>query len=288
MPLEASESAEPSIDAASPWPAAVGLAAELDVAAGTTTDRVVRDVVRHVFEAMLPRRAVLTSGLGMEGCALIDILAPLELPLRVVFLDTGFHFAETLELLERLETRYPSFLFESVTPRQTPDEQAATEGPALWLRDSDRCCRLRKVEPLRRRLADADLWISAITRSQAATRGAQPVLTSASRFGVPKLSPLAHWDRAAVWGWVQAHDVPFNPLHLRSYPTIGCHHCTLPVAGAGPADYSREGRWSASGKTECGLHGRTPERDPVSHSETHPSGGSSEPAQSPAASADSR
>ncbi|MEO1370452.1 MAG: phosphoadenosine phosphosulfate reductase family protein, partial [Acidobacteriota bacterium] len=86
-----------------------------------------------------------------------------------------------------------------------------------------------------------------------------------SRFGVPKLSPLAAWRRAEVWRYVTRHDLPFHPLHLRGFPSISCRHCTSPVPGLGPGDYSRAGRWSASAKTECGLHGAPPSKTPSTH-----------------------
>lgn len=142
------------------------LAVQLEGIAREPRPSAVRRVLVRAFQALEPRRAVLTTGLGMEGCALLAMAAPLGLPLRVVFLDTGFHFSETLALFEQLERRYPELAFEAVRPEHTPAEQAEREGDELWLRDPDRCCALRKVEPLTRRLGDADLWLSAIGRSQ--------------------------------------------------------------------------------------------------------------------------
>lgn len=227
-----------------------------DSAADSRSGDAVRRTVVLAMEALDSRSAVLTSGLGMEGCALIDMLSrsPLARRLSVVFLDTDFHFAETLELFERLDARYSDLRFERVRPAMSPAAQAQREGDVLWSYDPDRCCDLRKIEPLAQRLRSADLWISALRRSQAPSRAEVPVLASSSRFGLPKLAPLAAWSRAEVWQYVQAYDVPFHPMHLRSYPTVGCRHCTLPVPGIGPSEYSRDGRWSLATKTECGLH----------------------------------
>ncbi|MEM1177097.1 MAG: phosphoadenylyl-sulfate reductase [Acidobacteriota bacterium] len=230
------------------------LAADLESIARDATVAAVRRVLVRAFKALAPRDAVFTSGLGMEGCALLAIAAPLGLPLRIVFLDTGFHFPETLELFETLQRRYPALAFESVRPARTPTEQAEQEGDALWRRDPDRCCHLRKIEPLTESLRGADLWISAIGRSQSPARAEQPILTADSRFGPPKLSPLAAWRRADVWRFVSENELPFHPLHLSGYPSISCHHCTLPVPDLAPGEYSRAGRWSESAKTECGLH----------------------------------
>ena len=232
---------------------------ELEALALDASPTAVRRLLEGAFAALGPRQAVLTTGLGMEGCALLDLVAPLDLPLRVVFLDTGFHFDETLELYGRLRQRYRQLDFETVGPGQTPAEQAASEGPELWSRQPDRCCQLRKIEPLARRLRGTDLWVSALTRSQSATRAGQPVLSPTSRFGVAKLSPLAAWSRREVWQYVQARDVPFNALHEEGYPSISCRHCTLPVPGLAPGEYSRAGRWSTTAKTECGLHTLTSE-----------------------------
>lgn len=231
------------------------LAAELEGAALEPTPDAVRGIVSRAFEVLKPRRAVLTSALGMEGCALLDMVAPLDLPLSVVFLDTGFNFDETLELFARLEKRYPTLKFETQRPRLTPSAQEASEGPELWRRSPDRCCHLRKVEPLETRLAGVDLWLTAITRSQSPTRAEQTVLSPDLRLGLTKLAPLAGWTRKEVWRHVETHHVPFNPLHLRGFPTVSCRPCTVAVPGAGPSDYSRAGRWAASAKTECGLHG---------------------------------
>lgn len=199
-------------------------------------------------------RIVVTTQFGMEGCALIDMLARTGVELDVVYLDTGFFFRETYELRDRLAARYPSLRIVNRGTSLTPREQEAVHGPQLWKRDPDRCCELRKVEPLRRALDGADVWITAIRRDQSPARADTAVVEWDWRFDLLKVNPLAYWTRGQVWRYVQEHGVPYNPLHERGYPTIGCTHCTSPVPGNVIGQYSRDGRWAGIDKSECGLH----------------------------------
>lgn len=199
-------------------------------------------------------RLVLTTQFGMEGCALIDLYGTHQVPFTVVYLDTMFLFPETYSLRERMAARYPHVTFENRGTTLTPEAQAAQHGEALWTRDPDSCCRLRKVEPMREALAGVDVWITGITRGQSQARAETPLIGWDWQFQLLKISPLARWDRKRVWEYVQSHDVPYNPLHELGYPTLGCMQCTKPVAGASVTEYSRLGRWDNTGKTECGLH----------------------------------
>jgi phosphoadenosine phosphosulfate reductase len=211
-------------------------------------------IVAWMLERFADRRLVVTTGFGMEGCALIDMIARHRLPVPVIWLDTGFLFPETHRLRERLQTRYPHLLFENRGTALSPEEQEVRYGPELWRRDPDTCCRLRKVEPMREALTGVDVWVTALTRSQSGTRARARVAEWDWQYHVLKLNPLAAWDRAQVWEYVRRNDVPYNELHERGYPTIGCTHCTLPVAGVQIGGYSREGRWAGRDKAECGLH----------------------------------
>ncbi len=197
---------------------------------------------------------ILTTQFGMEGCALIDMYARLEEPLTVVYLDTGFLFPETYALRDRMIARYPHLTFQNRGTRLTPEAQAAAHGPALWSTDPAKCCELRKVDPMREALQGIEVWITGITRHQSVERAATPRIAWDWQFQLLKISPLAEWDRARVWQYVQEHDVPFNPLHQAGYPTLGCTHCTRRVPGAGITEYTRLGRWDGQGRTECGLH----------------------------------
>ena len=133
------------------------------------------------------------------------------------------------------------------------DEQAAEHGPQLWLQSPDRCCQMRKVEPLRRKLATLDAWIAAIRRDQTPDRAHARKIEWDSKFGLVKVNPICDWSSDMVWDYVRANDVPYNPLHDRGYPSIGCQPCTTPVAHG---DDPRSGRWTGLAKTECGLHER--------------------------------
>jgi phosphoadenosine phosphosulfate reductase len=212
------------------------------------------DVVAWALAEFAGKRTVITTGFGMEGCALIDLAGAHGIPLTVIWLDTHFLFPETHRLRERLALRYPHLVFENRGTALTPGEQESMYGPELWRRDPDRCCALRKVEPMREALRDVDVWLTGLTRSQSATRAGTPTVEWDERYQVIKVNPLATWDRARVWSYVQSRGIPYNELHERGYPTIGCTHCTVAVPGTTPGEYSRAGRWAGTTKTECGLH----------------------------------
>lgn len=217
--------------------------------------------IAWTIERFRSRRVVISTSFGMEGCALIDMYARLGASPTVVYLDTMFFFPETYALRDRMVQRYPQLTFVNRGTSLTPAAQEAVHGPDLWRRNPDLCCKLRKEDPLRRALTGIDVWITAITRSQAITRREIPLVSWDWQYQVIKICPLVDWDRARVWEYVQRHGVPYNELHERGYPSIGCTHCTAPVAESTPADYSREGRWPGSEKLECGLHAGSAEED---------------------------
>ena len=206
--------------------------------------------------ATYPGRVTFGTGFGVEGCLLVHLIATARLSIDLYTLDTGLLFPETYELWRRLERRY-AVSIRGVRPEQSVAEQEASHGAALWERRPDLCCSLRKVAPQREAVAGYDAWISAIRRDQTAERGATPVVHGDARFGVVKINPLAAWTAEDVWRFVREHDVPYNSLHDRGYPSIGCAPCTTPVA---PGEDPRAGRWRGREKQECGLHGRLAER----------------------------
>jgi phosphoadenosine phosphosulfate reductase len=136
-------------------------------------------------------------------------------------------------------------------------EQDEAEGPALWNRDPDRCCFLRKVRPLQNYLDDRRAWVTGVRRDQSPARADAPILKWESAYEVLKVNPLATWTRKQVWQYLFDHDLPYNPKHDQGYPSLGCVPCTAPVEDAD--GYTREGRWANSDKTECGLHATTGE-----------------------------
>jgi len=206
-------------------------------------------ILRWAADRFAPRLGFAT-GFGAEGCALIDLAARAGLPIDIFTLDTGVLFPETYELWRRLEARY-AIRIRAVRPPLTIAEQAAQHGDALWARDPDACCRMRKVEPLAAEAKRFDAWISAIRRDQTAERAGAAVVERDARFGIVKVNPLVGWTVKDVWRHLLDHDVPYNPLHDRGYPSIGCAPCTSPVA---PGEDERAGRWRGTAKTECGLH----------------------------------
>lgn len=215
---------------------------------------VLRWVKEHFGHGLPEGRVVATMSFNMEDCVLVDLLDKADLVVPVIYLDTHFLHAESFELLGRLQDRYPRFTFENRGTSLTAEEQARAYGPQLWRSDPNACCDLRKVQPMRAMLAEADVWLTGLTRDQGATRAHLPTVEADRVFGVAKVNPIVTWNRRLVWDYVQANNVPFNTLHEQSYPTIGCTHCTRPVEGMKPWEYSRAGRWTGQGKTECGLH----------------------------------
>ena len=204
-------------------------------------------------ERFAPRVAFAT-GFGAEGCLIVDLIARHRLAIEVFTLDTTLLFPETYALWRRLEERY-DLTIRAVRPEITLSEQATRHGDSLWRRDPDRCCALRKLEPLRQALSSLDAWVTAIRREQTLERASARVVEWDERFGLVKLNPLVGFSHEEVWSYLTAHHVPVNALHARGYPSIGCEPCTSPVA---PGEDPRAGRWRGGRKTECGLHSRTP------------------------------
>lgn len=196
------------------------------------------------------RDVAIASAFGAEGMVVIDLASRLCHGFRVFTLDTGFFFPETYELIDEVEMRY-GIQVERVRPQLTPAEQARVHGDALWKHDPDRCCGIRKVDPLRDKLKELAAWTTAIRREQTRARANVSKIEWDSKFEIVKLNPIADWTYDRVWAYIRARNVPYNPLHDRNYPSIGCTHCTRAVA---VGEDQRAGRWSGLGKTECGLH----------------------------------
>ncbi|HWW13219.1 MAG TPA: phosphoadenylyl-sulfate reductase [Candidatus Dormibacteraeota bacterium] len=192
----------------------------------------------------------ISSAFGAEGMVLIDIVSRVRQNFRIFTLDTEFLFPETYNLMDQVEQRY-GITIEKVYPLLSPEEQERVHGTALWQRDPDQCCNLRKVEPLRRKLGELRAWITSIRRDQTAARASAGKVEWDEKFGLVKINPIADWSSKQVWQYIRQHDVPHNILHERNYPSIGCTHCTRAVR---PGENPRAGRWAGSSKTECGLH----------------------------------
>jgi phosphoadenosine phosphosulfate reductase len=195
-------------------------------------------------------RVAISSAFGAEGMVLIDMASRVRKDFRVFTVDTEFLFPETYTLIDRIEQKY-EIKIERVFSLLSPEEQDQVHGSALWARNPDQCCNLRKVEPLRRKLKELDAWITSIRRDQTSFRKAAGKIEWDAKFGLVKVNPVADWTSKQVWRYLHEHGVPYNSLHDRNYPSIGCTHCTRAVH---PGEDPRAGRWPGLGKTECGLH----------------------------------
>ena len=199
----------------------------------------------------------LACSFGAEDVALVDMIARIDPSVPVFYLETEYLFPETIEVRDRIAARYGIHPV-PVRPLLSIEQQAALHGPDLFGRQPDLCCKIRKVEPLRRHLGSFQAWITGIRRDQAPTRANAPLVEWDKIFNLVKLNPLAKWKREDVWAYIRAQDVPYNVLHDRNYPSIGCQPCTRPVL---PGEDPRAGRWANFSKKECGLHtenGSTP------------------------------
>ena len=212
---------------------------------GETPAEILRWASHHIGSKL-----TFATGFGAEGCVIIDLIARSNLPIDLFTLDTGLLFPETYELWRQLEAKY-GITIRGVRPDQSVAQQAIAHGDALWERDPDRCCELRKVLPLRNALIGFEAWITAIRRDQTAERAYARVVEHDRKFGLIKINPLVTWTHDDVWGHIYANDVPFNTLHEQGYPSIGCYPCTAAVQAGEDA---RAGRWRGKSKKECGLH----------------------------------
>ncbi|WP_062528631.1 phosphoadenylyl-sulfate reductase [Demequina rhizosphaerae] len=168
----------------------------------------------------------------------------------VLFLETGYHFQETLDTRDAAAASFPITIVD-VLPERTVAEQDAEHGKDLFARDPGLCCQLRKVDPLRRALEGYSAWVTGARRVDAVTRSEMPVVSWDAKHGLVKINPLALWDDAAVEAYEDRNGLPRNPLVAQGYPSIGCWPCTRQVA---PGEDRRAGRWSGQDKTECGIH----------------------------------
>jgi phosphoadenosine phosphosulfate reductase len=216
------------------------------------------EVLRWAF-ATFDQDVAISSGMGVEGMVLLDIASRITPNLRVFTIDTEFLFPETYDLIERIEKRY-GIRIERLMSTLTPERQEAVHGAALWVRNPDQCCNLRKIEPLKKKLSTLRAWITAIRRDQTSHRAGAKRVEWDSKFGLIKINPLVDWTSDMVWNYVKKHDVPYNVLHDQNFPSIGCMHCTRAVR---PGEDPRAGRWAGAAKTECGLHTVQGENGPV-------------------------
>jgi len=228
------------------------LIAELKTWSAGFETRQPQDILAAAIERY-GQKIVMACSFGAEDVVLVDMVHRINPSVPLFYLDTDFLFPETYATRDRVIERYelkPAQVIQ-VKSLLTPQQQAESHGDALWASHPDQCCQLRKVEPLTRVLQGYDAWITGIRRDQAMSRANAGLIEWDQKFELAKVNPLARWTWADVWTYIKVYEVPYNPLHDRSYPSIGCTYCTAPVASG---DDPRAGRWKNFSKTECGLH----------------------------------
>lgn len=226
-------------DRASPTPAAPADLAELAQIARSFESRPASAIVAWAHDRF---GSGLVLAASFQDCVLVDIVSRTVPDVEVAFLDTQYHFAETLWYVEQVRARYDLDL-RVIRPERELDD--------LWHNDPDACCRVRKIEPMRRALAGRAAWMTGLRRDESTARATIPLVAWDVTRGLVKVNPLATWTDADVAGYIRDHELPVHPLADRGFPSIGCWPCTRPVV---PGEDARAGRWAGLDKTECGLH----------------------------------
>jgi phosphoadenosine phosphosulfate reductase len=248
---------EPPIDTArggagsatgSAGPGVATLDIDVDGAASELESRTAAGALEWAFETF-GERLYIACSFQKTTSVIVDLAVRLNSEARFFYLDTDVLFPETYTTRDALAERYGIEFdrFHNITIA----EQAGRHGDELWIRNPDACCGIRKVEPMREALAEVDCWVAGIRREDSQTRAKAPKFGWDKRFDLWKLNPLADWTERDVWSYINEQRIPYNPLHDRGYPSIGCTHCTQPV---GPGQPARSGRWAGVSKSECGIN----------------------------------
>jgi phosphoadenosine phosphosulfate reductase len=223
-------------------------APELDRLAREFESASPQEIVRWAVDTFGDGLSVGASFGGVSGAAILHMTASLNPEVHVFVLDTDYLFEETHRNMRETRDALGLTNLQVFKSQLSHEQQAARHGAALWMRDPDLCCELRKVEPNRRALAGRSAWVSGLRRDQSEGRSDTPIVSWNDHFQVVKVNPLANWTEHQTWAYVLEHNLPYNALLDRGYSSIGCYNCTLPgVQG-------RAGRWTGFEKDECGLH----------------------------------
>ena len=218
-----------------------------------------REIMAWVLERSGLSRVAVASSFQAEGTCIIDMATDIRPDIPILFLETGFHFAETLAFKEQLTERLGLNVIDLVGD-YTVERQAVEFGERLYERDPAACCDLNKVSPFTSALHHFDAWVTALRRDSSPTRAETPILEQYELepgHWMVKANPIANWTRTDVWRYLKQRDLPHNPLYDLGYATIGCAPCTrMRFAGEG----ERAGRWDGSQKVECGIHKHEAER----------------------------
>lgn len=211
-----------------------------------------RDIL--VWATSTVDRLAIATSFQASGLVLLDMLRDIRTDIPVLFLDTGFHFPETLAFRDRIVESWDLKLVELRGEHGSVEAQADIHGPDLYRRAPDRCCYINKVKPLQDALEEYDGWISGLRRDQSPLRAETPVVEAQmlpTGNEVLKIHPLAHWSRPQVEAYIAEHDIATHPLLEQGFASIGCSPCTRPVS---EGEHERAGRWDGLGKAECGIH----------------------------------
>lgn len=192
----------------------------------------------------------MATAFGPEGMVILEMISRIAPSMYVFNLDTGYQFKETLELRDKVAEKY-GVVVDLLKPELTVPDYEKLHGGPLYQLDSNRCCFDRKIRVLERAALGRHAWASAIRRDQSPDRANAPIVGWDKKFHLVKISPLANWTKGQVWKRILEQGIPYNPLHDQGYTSIGCWPCTRPTTYG---EDERAGRWSGTGKTECGLH----------------------------------
>jgi phosphoadenosine phosphosulfate reductase len=207
------------------------------------------EVLEWAVENYYPKLTMATA-FGPEGCVILHMLAAIEPRVHVFNLDTGYQFKETLQLRDRIRDRY-GIDVELKQPELTVQEYEAQHGGPVYKSNPDQCCMDRKIKVLQQAAVGWKAWMSGIRRDQSPDRAKAAIVGWDKKFSLVKISPLANWTKKEVWKLITDENIPYNPLHDQGYTSIGCWPCTRAVMFG---EDERAGRWSGTGKIECGLH----------------------------------
>jgi phosphoadenosine phosphosulfate reductase len=216
---------------------------------------------REILQYVLQRhgsKAVFSSSLGAEDQVITHLMMQIDKSSRVFTLDTGRLFQETYELIEKTEARYGMRMEVYFPDQNAVEEMVSTRGINLFYHSIENrklCCEIRKIMPLRRALKDNEVWITGLRREQSPTRTDMKHAEWDAEMQIIKVNPLLDWTQDQVWQFVHEHKIPFNPLHNKGFPSIGCQPCTRAIL---PGEDIRAGRWwwENPETKECGLHGK--------------------------------
>jgi phosphoadenosine phosphosulfate reductase len=222
---------------------------ELSEASRALEEATPQEILRWAVDRFAPRFTMATA-FGPEGMVLIHMLSEIAPDTPLFNLDTGYQFAETLELRERVLERY-GMAVELKRPETTVEQYEQLHGGPVYKSNPTQCCYDRKLVVLRQAVEGMVAWASAIRRDQSPDRAQAPIVGWDKKFQLVKVSPLANWTKREVWDLIMKHDIPYNPLHDQGYASIGCQPCTRAILFG---EDERAGRWSGFAKTECGLH----------------------------------